>query len=527
MAKKEDGVKNVWMVTREYDGLAGAGGVKDVSKQLSHALSRTGVKITVVMPLYGMMDKKKLGLKPLPCSFEVSMDYALEERLERVDIWKLMEDKVRIFLVESGRFSEKKSIYTYTADDEARDPDHKQGAGHRDYFATNILLQKAAMELAIYLDERPDVIHCQDGHAAVIPAMIREIDGYRAYFSETGCLITVHNAGIGYHQEVGDLLFAKAITRLPAHVIENCLLNNAFDPFIAGAGYGVINTVSENYARELRETDADRLTGWLGHTLKTMGITLEGVTNGIDPDDFNAGDPKRLGIAAAFDPLKGDLNGKEVSKQNLLDEIASGKLERVKIAGQIEYRPGVPLLTMVGRFMRQKGVDVLVSALETLMSKDKEFQFVALGTGSRDIEELLAAIATRPGNKGRAAILFGYNPILANKIYAGGDFFVIPSQYEPCGLTDFMAQLMGNIPIVHLTGGLVKVIDGETGFGYAHHTPEALVSATKKAFNVYRKHPDILRRMQRLAVENIHARYTWDKVVERYLDLYARAKGKR
>lgn len=527
MAKKEDGVKNVWMVTREYDGLAGAGGVKDVSKQLSHALARAGVQITVVMPLYGMMDKKKLRLKRLACSFDVSMDYAEEERLERVDVWKLMEDKVRIFLFDSIRFSEKKSIYTYTAEEEALDPDHKQGAGHRDYFATNILLQKSAMELMMYLDERPDVIHCQDGHAAVIPAMIREIDGYRAYFSETGCLVTVHNAGIGYHQEVGDLRFAKAITHLPAHVIENSLLNNAFDPFIAGARYGIINTVSENYARELRETDADRLTGWLGHTLKSRGITLEGVTNGIDPEDFNPRDPKKLGIAAAFDPLKGDLKGKEVCKENLLNEIASGKLVRVKVAGQIQYKPGVPLLTMVGRFMRQKGVDVLVSALEMLTLSDKGFQFVALGTGSKDIEEPLAAIAELAENKGRVAILFGYDPVLANKMYAGGDFFVIPSQYEPCGLTDFMAQLMGNIPIVHLTGGLVKVIDGETGFGYVDHTPEALASATERAFDVYRNHPEILRRMQRQAVENINARYTWDRVVERYLDLYERARKKR
>ncbi len=524
MVKKKEDIKNVWMLTREYDGLAGAGGVKDVCRQLSHALARGGIKITVVMPLYGMMDKKKLQLKSTPYSFLVSMNYAKEEREELVRVWKLMQDKVRILFVDSARFSDKKSVYTYTAEEEAQDPSHKQGTGHYDYFAMNILLQKAALELMIYTDERPDVIHCQDGHTALVPALVREIDGYRAYFNDTGTLITVHNAGLGYHQEVADLPFAKAITGLPQSVIDVSLLNKALDPFIAGARYGLINTVSENYARELRETDADSLTGGLGHALASRGMILEGVTNGIDPADFDPTNPKKLGIAAAFNALKGDLAGKEVCKENLIKEVGSRTGGRVKIVGSIDYAKGTPLVTMVGRLMRQKGVDVLVDALRVLMSADKRFQVLILGSGSKDIEDSLAEMARMPKNKGRMALLFGYDPVLANQIYAGGDFFVIPSEYEPCGLTDFMAQLLGNVPIVHLTGGLVKIIDEQTGFGYAQHTPEALVKTIKRALDMYRRHPAMLRQIQRKAVETIAVKYTWDKVMERYIDLYQRAR---
>lgn len=137
MLKSRGDISNVWMLTREYDGLAGAGGVKDVCKQLSHALARSGTKITVVMPLYGMMSEEKLGLKPTPYSFQIGMDYADEERRERVTVWKLMQGKVRIFFLDSGRFREKKSVYTYTAEEEAQDPSHKQGSGHYDYFAMN------------------------------------------------------------------------------------------------------------------------------------------------------------------------------------------------------------------------------------------------------------------------------------------------------------------------------------------------------------------------------------------------------
>ncbi len=523
MVKKNGEIKNVWMITREYDGLAGAGGVKDVSRQLSHALARAGIKITVVMPLYGMMDKEGLNLKPTPYSFRISMNYAHEEREEHVQIWKLMQGKVRIFLVESTRFSEKKSVYTYTAEEEKLDPAHKQGAGHYDYFAMNVLLQKTSLELMIYMREQPDIIHCQDGHTAIISAIMHEIEGYRAYFAGTGGLVTVHNAGIGYHQEVGDLPFARAITGLPERVIKKSLLNEAFDPFIAGAHYALINTVSENYARELRDTEADRLTGWLGHALKAVGVVLEGVTNGIDPADFDAEDAEKLGIPAAFSPLKGDLKGKEICKKTLIGQIRQGKYDRLRSAGQIEYLKGMPLLTMVGRLMRQKGVDVLVRALEVLMPQSKDFQVLILGSGSKDIEESLAALAERPENKGRMKVIFGYDPSLATQIYAAGDFFLVPSEYEPCGLTDFMAQLMGNIPIVHLTGGLVKVRDGETGFGYAEHEHEALVQTIKRALAVYRDKPEVLRQIQRKAVEIIHANYTWDRVLDRYIGLYKKA----
>lgn len=520
MRKKSGEIKNVWMITREYDGLAGAGGVKDVSRQLSHALARAGVKITVVMPLYGMMDKERLKLKGTPYSFNISMNYAREERHEPVRIWKLMQGKVRILFVESPRFSEKKSVYTYTAEEEAQNPNYKQGSGHYDYFAMNVLLQKSALELMIYVHERPDIIHCQDGHTAIIPAIMREVDGYRAYFAESSSLVTVHNAGMGYHQEVGDLPFARAITGLPGYVIKRSLLNDVFDPFMAGAQYAVINTVSENYARELQETEADRLTGWLGHALKSEGVILEGVTNGIDPADFDPENPKKLGLPAAFSPLKGDFIGKEMCKKTLIEEISLGKFEKARVVGQIKYLAGMPLLTLVGRLMRQKGVDILVGALEVLMPQDKEFQVLILGSGSKDIEDSLAAIAEQPENQGRMVVIFGYDPLLANQIYAAGDFFLVPSEYEPCGLTDFMAQLMGNVPIVHLTGGLVKVIDGQTGFGYIEHSEEALVKTIERALTIYRDNQEDLRRIQRKAVETIHARYTWDRVLDRYMGLY-------
>ncbi len=123
------------------------------------------------------------------------------------------------------------------------------------------------------------------------------------------------------------------------------------------------------------------------------------------------------------------------------------------------------------------------------------------------------------------AVLIGYDPKLANKIYAAGDFFVIPSKYEPCGLTDYMASLMGNLPIVRHTGGLVKVLDGVTGFAYKEHSPAALSQTIRRAFRTFRQEPEKIKKMQQQAVKHILENYTWDKVVHRYLELYQRARA--
>ena len=518
-------IKSVWMVTREYEGLAGAGGVKDVSRQLAEALVRAGCSVTVVLPLYGFMDPEKLGFKPLAGdTLTIDMDYVGEERGEAVAFWEQRMQKVRILLVDAERFRDKQGVYTYTAAEEAANPFHVRGSGHYDYFAMNVLLQKAAIDRMLADNIRPDVIHCHDGHAALLPAMIREKAGYRPFFRQTGAVVTIHNAGLGYHQEVGDLPFAAAVCGLPMRVINANLLAGAFDPFLAAAAHAVMNTVSENYARELQETDDDELTGYLGHALAARGVVLHGVTNGIDPAMFDPRRPKPLGLAAAFAPAAGDLAGKGACRRELVKMLASGRLAGITQSGKLDPRPEVPLVTVIGRLTAQKGVDKLLDALEILLPLDPDFQVLVLGSGDKGIEEGLVRLAGRKKNQGRICVLRGYSQQLANQIYAAGDFFVIPSRYEPCGLTDFIAQLFGNLPIVHHVGGLVKVKDGVTGFAYQDHSSAALMGAMQQALQLFRRSPERIGAMQRAAIAAINEKYTWDTVVRRYLDLYGEAR---
>ncbi len=535
MASKQTPIREIWMLSREYGNLAGAGGVKDVVSQLSVTLARwTGRSVHVVLPCYGFIEPEALGFQLLAdplypekeLQFEVDLNYPEEERREELKVWVAKIDRVNLYLLDAERFREKQNVYTYTAEEEESFSWQKTGEGHIDYFAMNILLQRGAVDLMVLLDAHPDVIHCHDGHTAVLPAMISEQSGLRHYFRDTGCVVTVHNAGQGYHQEVADLAFAQASTGLPLSFVRRCRLDDCFDPFLAGAPYALMNTVSENYARELRETIDDHLTGWLGHTLLERNIMLEGVTNGIDPEAFSAKDHLRTHIAASFDPLGTEsLDGKLQCKASLLESLYYNEIiPGVRQSGYLSVEPDLPLVTFIGRLSAQKGVGVLTEALEKLLAEKTDFQFLLLGTGSRHDEELLIELAEEKANLGRVCILRGYDTILANKVYAAGDFFVIPSQYEPCGLTDFMAQLFGNLPIVHSVGGLVKVVDGETGFAYSRQSILTLSEAIERALELYATDPAAIRRMQRQAVELIHKQFTWDTVSKKYLELYKKAK---
>ena len=525
MAKKNTGrnINNIWMLTREYDSVAGAGGVKDVSRQLAEALVRLKKSVTVVLPSYGFLQPAKLGFKQLPISYDVDMNYTAEDRRETVTIWKNTLQGVTLYLLDADRYREKQSIYTYTAEEEANNPYQVKGTGHFDYFAMNVLLQKATLDLLVILGEKPDIIHCQDGHTAILPAMLREGTVYRHFFSSTAALVTIHNAGHGHHQEVRDLPFARAVTGLPDNLIQNNLLDGAFDPFLAASSYAVLNTVSENYAKELREGDDDSLTGWLGHRLMTRGIRLEGITNGFNHEDFDTTRPGQLGLAAAFNPASGDLAGKSICKQKLLDSLSLQNPAGVNSFGSLTNEPDKPLFTLIGRLTPQKGVDILVPALETLLESEKEIRILILGSGSKDFEQALANLAQKKENEGRICLLIGYDPLLANQIYAAGDFFLIPSKYEPCGLTDYIAQLAGNLPVVHHVGGLVKVKDGVSGFAFAEYEADALTAAMRRAMKIFKESPEQILQMQKAAAKLIRENFTWDQVVLRYLELYEKA----
>ncbi len=504
----------VWHVSREYAGIAEAGGVKDVVRGLAEAHARSGGSPTVVIPRYGFIPEE-LAAGAQVASFTLALpdqDKGNELFDEKVIVHQAMHAGVRLLLVHSPRYSALRDVYTYSAADEEENHWRKKGTGHWDFHQLNLILQRTALETALALDEIPDIFHCHDGHTAFLPALLREDPRFAGPFHASESVVTIHNAGKGYHQEVWDPAFAAILTGLPVEVLSKGLLNGTIDPLLLAGEYARLVTVSEQYAKELLAEHGTELTGGLGKALRERGIPLAGITNGIDPSPWDPRTPEKSGIPFGFDPTSDDLGGKILCRQALAKKL-----------GVAADRPAPsPLYAFVGRLTGQKGIDVLFHALRELLKNETERRFIVIGTGEKEKESMLAWLAAEPAAAGRLVFLPRYDQALASLVYASSDFFLVPSGYEPCGLTDFIAQIFGSIPIVHHVGGLVKIRDGETGFSYLEHRPEALIASIERTTRIYRDQPELLNRIRRRAFEEIFSRHTWDRVLaDSYLPLYA------
>lgn len=508
-------IREIVHVSREYGSLAGAGGIKDVTEGLCRAAAASGIKTHVFLPYYRAIKETQNFHKSCD-EFNVNMNYPGQKRTESVEIWTdTSTNNLEVHLIKAPRYQEllegdnveRHGIYTYTKEEaNALGRPELAGKGYVDFFAMNVLLVKATLHAIERLKIKPDIIHCHDGHTALLPLIAQTSeDNFSPFLHYVPTLITVHNAGKGYHQEIEDIDFASAICGIPHDISKFCVLNDAFDPLIAGGLFGsAINTVSENYARELRVTGQDWMTGWLGHTLAGYGVELRGITNGVD--------------------LKGLIppKGKKALKKGTLKTLKGKLSSNIEMHGSLNYQADTPLLTFIGRLDRQKGYDILARAIDSLFKQDTNVQLLGLGSGDPEIAESFKTLAKH--FPGRVCFIEGYSPPLAETIYAIGDFFIIPSRFEPCGLTDFFAQLNHNVPIVNAVGGLVKTLNGKFGISYLGGEQE-LREALERALEIYREPGQhILHKIQQNAVNNIRKSFTWDKVLEKkYIPLYKEA----
>ena len=508
---------SVWHVAREYAGLAEAGGVKDVVRGLAESLARKGIPTTVVLPLYGFVAREVDRQKPV-ASFTVSLpDHDRENRFfdETVRVFQDQIEGVRLLFVDSPRYAALRDVYTYAARDEAENHYRKKGTGHWDSHQLNLLLQKAALEASAQEGAPAAIFHCHDGHTSFLPALMREGAAYSDRFRSSSPVVTIHNAGRGYHQEVWSAEFASLLTGLPEAVLQKGLLEGMVDPLLLAGSYALLSTVSEQYARELLAEKEGEMSGGLGRACHDRGIPIVGITNGIDPTPWDPRNPGQSGLPFRFDPSTGDLEGKRKCRQALE--------ARLGLPGK-DGASDRPLFAFVGRLTEQKGVDVLFGSLKEILARESSPLFVILGTGEKAKEDMFSWLAGRPETRGRLCFVPRYDPALAKLIFAASDFFLIPSAYEPCGLTDFISQILGSIPVVHRVGGLVKVKDGVTGFSYGEQSPAALSAVLEKTARMFASEPAALGTIRKRAFQEIFSDHTWDRVLqEGYLPLYERA----
>jgi starch synthase len=510
-------------VSREYAQIAEAGGVKDVVAGLATATASAGHSVSVCVPVYGCSKLKAFKIFPTGYSFEIPIiQDDGGEAVETVSVKMTVIHQVIVYLFYSRRFLKKRRVYTYSRHEEKRNKLHRRGKGHLDAMTMNLLFMRAVSHFIHSQAVAPDVVHLHDGHVALLPIVAKSL--FSNFSKSIHFVTTVHNAGPGYKQRVKLTDEAVKKSMLNEKFIDEATENGYLHPFISAGIHGLLNTVSEEHAAEILREELEDITAGFGSGLNRRGIPLKGITNGIDVHEYDPRKPKYSRVPFAFDPYVQDLGGKQRARRRLMNFLKLPGRKGWRRWGRLDIPSDAPLFTFQNRITQQKGVEIMVQAIAQVLDTIPRIGFVIFGQGETRLEEHLINLVQDERYAGRVCFMLGYRRDDARMVFAAGDFFLIPSVYEPCGLTDFIAQLMGNIPIVHRVGGLHKVKHMVNGITYNDNLPMALAEAIIKAYELYAHQQGRLQRIRRTAIEYIYTRYTWEKVAELdYIPFYRQA----
>lgn len=516
-------VNSVWLVTREYAGIAEAGGVKNVACSLAEGLVRQNIKVCVFIPRYGCVSTVAspafsstvfLGRQQYPVDFSVATMHGVE-----------------VIFVDSELFSSKHDVYLYTEAESRLIPGAVRGKGHTDGDIMNLLLQKAVLAYAESSTQIPDVLHGQDAHTAMLPALIRTNAAYDRMFRNTLIVITVHNAGPGYRQSIPSGSVSAGLIGLDPAVLDKAVFKGNIEPFLLAAEYGILTTVSPWYADELSSSRYNTITDGLSGEFERRGIRIVGITNGIDYHKYEPSDIACSLLPFAFNPETGSLSGKYANRKYLLDTLTHfNGFSGMTCFGTLEHEPGSVYFSYHGRIASQKGVDVLAKSAVSVLDSLPQARFIILGQGDPALESMLIeAVKNHPG---RFVYLRGYERSLARLAVAVSDFLVLPSAFEPCGLEDFIGQIFGTIPVAHAVGGLNKIIQGKTGFLYESRPdiPDEqilsrllldLVKPVLEGNSDTISSVPVYLEMIKYASRHVREEYNWDSIIrDRYIPLY-------
>ncbi|TWJ32768.1 glycogen synthase GlgA [Geobacter argillaceus] len=470
------------------------GGLADVVGALPKHLAALGHDVRVVMPRYYRVDRERFGLRQLPGVLTVPMGI-IGNQYCGVYEGRMPGTDVPVYFLDHEQYYGRSALY-----DE-----------HNEAYPDNdnrfIFLSKGALELCKMIGFHPDVVHAHDWHTAAIPLLLNTTYRNDPNLSGAASLLTVHNM-----QHQGSF-YPGAMEVLGVGWEHFTFLGLEKDNqvnLLKGGMYHatLLNTVSEGYAREMQSPEF----GWdLEGVVRERAADLVGILNGVDDDEWNPeADPL---IPANYSAA--DLSGKRLCKESLQRTFG------------LPVRPEVPLLGMVGRLVKQKGIDVLAEAIPSILALD--LQFVMLGAGEPWAHfyfgDIMAAFPEKFGCR------IGYSNPLAHQIEAGADFFMMPSAFEPCGLNQMYSLRYGTLPIVRATGGLddsvenfdEKNLDG-TGFKFQALTAGALFDTVGWAVHTWYNCPEAMASLIRNAMEK---RFTWQEAALKYEALYRRAVRQR
>lgn len=459
------------------------GGLGDVAGSLPAALVRAGAEVIVMVPKYATIkDEYKAQMEHF-ADFYVSLGW----RNEYCGLEKLERDGVTYMFVDNERYFARDYPYGFFDD------------GERFAF-----FSKAITESLQHLPEgfECDILHCNDWQTALAPVFLREFYQGLPLYDRVKTVFSIHN--VAFQGQFSDTVMEDilGVAHIPAAAsqlrCDACSIN-----YMLGALHyaDAITTVSPTYAGEIQTPEFGE---GLDGVLRERSYALQGILNGIDVAGFDPATDKRIAANYTVD----DRSGKAVCKAKLQEELG------------LEVRDDRPLMVMVTRLTRQKGMDLVMYALDRILSGG--VQVAVLGTGDRDYEDGLRYFQDK--YPGTMAARIEFDPALSQRMYAAADMFLMPSKFEPCGLSQIIAMRYGTLPIVRETGGLKDTVipynefTGEgTGFSFSNFNGDEMGDAVFRAARLFWDNRDA---WNQLVTQAMSQDFSWTRSADKYLDLY-------
>ena len=480
----------ILFVASELAPFAKTGGLGDAVSELAKELKRLGHDVRVFIPGYAAVQKMGIPLRKARKSVEVPIGAAISKGFLR----QMYLDDVPVYLQENKEYFDREYLYG-TQDGDYQD-NHRRFA----FFCRGIL------EVLKKMDFRPDVFHCHDWQSAMLPIVLRYEHHNDAFFAKTASIYTIHNLAfqgvfpVDALEEMGLNKTCYRAERLEFHGQLNLMKGAILTA-------DLVSTVSEQYCREIQTPENGC---GLDGVLLSRKEDLSGILNGLDGQIWNPEKDRGLFKNYSYETL----NLKAANKKGLQ-----------KLLG-LEINPTVPIIGMVSRLTEQKGFDLVEKLLPKFAAG--ELQLVILGTGDGNYLQRFSSFAKLGSNN--ISFSLGFNPTLAPNIYAGADIFLMPSRFEPCGLSQMIAMRYGTVPVVRKTGGLADTVFDErdgtkqpNGVTFDDYTPEALWAALERTLELYRNKAA----WKKLIKKGMTADFSWTSSARKYEQLYRKALDRK
>ncbi len=472
-------MKKILFVGAEALPFAATGGLGDVLGSLPAALKReeADTDVRVVIPMYQTVAEKYKSKAKLISEFTVQLSW----RRQYCGVWEYKLGEVIYYFIDNEYYFKRPSLYGSFDD------------GERYAFFC-----KAVMEMMPIIGFIPDILHAHDWQSALTVIYLKRKYCYLEDYAQMKAVYTIHNIdyqGIYSFDILGDVFCLDSWDR---YVVEYDGCINLTKGAIVCCDK--LTTVSPNYANEIQ---TEYFSSGLHHILRVNKDKITGIINGIDTDYYNSNDPA---LAEKFD----------------LESIEKKSANKLALQKQLKLpeRADVPMIAMISRLASHKGFDLVRRVIDEILEDD--VQFVLLGTGEAELESFFEELSYRHPEK--CGITLAFDKLLAKRIYASADIFLMPSKSEPCGLAQMIASQYGTVPVVRETGGLKDTIapyDAESGEGngitFATYNAHDMMDAVRRAVKLYRE-PD---EWKKLVANAMTVDFSWSASAKKYLEMYA------